>query len=341
MGELAKREVGALGAPIPTAEDIEVARNTVAAGATDAEFRLFLHDCQRQSVHPLDRLIHFTIRTDKRGVRRYTPITSIDLFRARADISGDYAGNEDPMFEPPQGRPNMATVSVYRMVKGVRCAFTATARWDEYYPGDGKEGFMWRKMPHVMLGKTAEALALRKAFPRQLHGIYIKEEMEQADAPEMDTPAPAQAKPLPEPEPQQTPAAAIPPDTVHTRGCASERMDSETQGHMRGEVIDIRTDESVQHEGVPLHLITMAPPGAISKPGKLPKMHATYGTFDKQFVELAQVAEGQVQTLLCLFRITKSGNRQIIDLDYAQQTSKALFDGSTRSAGPQRDGWID
>ena len=56
---------------------------------------------------------------------------------------------------------------------------------------------MWQKMPKRMLEKCAEALALRKAFPKQLHGIYVREEMAQAGR-EDEAPKPkVNAKPLP------------------------------------------------------------------------------------------------------------------------------------------------
>ena len=135
---------------------------------------MFLYDCSRQGVHPLDKLIHFT----KRG-GRYVPITSIDFLRARAESTGEYAGNDDPLFDEDSNPPAWARVTVYRMVKGTRCPFTATARWSEYYPGK-QQGFMWDKMPYLMLGKVAESLALRKAFPKALHGMYSKEELDQA-----------------------------------------------------------------------------------------------------------------------------------------------------------------
>src|SRR3990167_6049712 len=140
-------------------EQMELVRRTVFAGANDDELALYFHDCQRQGVHPLDRLIHPTIRTDKRGTRRYTPITSIDFMRSRAEMTNEYAGNDDPVFTgEPQQRDFAATVTVWKIVGGVRCPFTATARWGEYVPS---EDFMWRRMPHTMLGKCAEALALR------------------------------------------------------------------------------------------------------------------------------------------------------------------------------------
>ena len=163
-------------APAVTADQLELVRKTIAQGATPDELKLFLYDCARQHVHPLDKLIHFTKREG-----RYTPITSIDFMRIRAAETGEYAGSDDPLFTGPEGAPGFAaTVCVWRIVQGQRYPFTATARWTEYKPA--ANDFMWKKMPHTMLGKCAEALALRKGFPKQLSGLYAKEELDQAEA---------------------------------------------------------------------------------------------------------------------------------------------------------------
>jgi phage recombination protein Bet len=169
--------IAPLGAPIVTTEQLDLVRRTIAPGATPDELRLFVYDCTRRGVHPLDRLIHFT----KRG-GRYTPITGIDYLRSRAGDTGAHAGTTDAEFGPidEHGYPEFARVTVYRIVNGDKASFTATARWKEYYPGTGTEGFMWRKMPHTMLAKVAESLALRKGFPAELAGLYERSEMDQA-----------------------------------------------------------------------------------------------------------------------------------------------------------------
>ena len=162
---------------IVTEEQKELVKRTVAPDATEQELQLYFYDCTRRGVHPLDKLLHFTKRQGK-----YTPITSIDLFRMRADSTGVHLGTDEPLYQGAKGTPDFAAmVKVHKLVAGQKATFTGTARWSEYYPGD-QQGFMWKKMPHLMLGKCAEALALRKAFPAQLHGLYVQEEMDQAEA---------------------------------------------------------------------------------------------------------------------------------------------------------------
>ncbi len=154
-----------------TDEQIDLIKSNVAKGATDDELKLFLYTAKRTGLDPLTKQIHFV----KRG-GQMTIQTGIDGYRAIAERTGQLAGIDDAVYEGTTKEPIKATVNVYRMVQGQRVAFTASARWSEYVAF----GPLWKKMPFLMLGKCAEALALRKAFPNNLSGIYTNEEMEQA-----------------------------------------------------------------------------------------------------------------------------------------------------------------
>ena len=181
-----------------TRAQIELLKRTVAQGASDDELSLFIQVCKGAQLNPFLRQAHFVPFWDsKSGTEKRVIVVGIDGFRAIAEGGGQYAGNDDAVFEGEEvvmidvwkdkkvtGQkelkvPAKATVSVWKVIGGQRYAFTASARWSEYYPG-GKKGARWHSMPYLMLGKCAEALALRKAFPKLLSGLYAQEEMDQA-----------------------------------------------------------------------------------------------------------------------------------------------------------------
>jgi phage recombination protein Bet len=153
---------------------IDLIKRTVAKGATDDELQLFFHQAKKTGLDPLARQIYCVKRGSGMAIQ-----TGIDGFRLIADRTGKYAGNDDYEFAEGKEFPIAAKARIWKIVDGERYPFEATARWSQYYPGDSL-GFMWKKMPHVMLGKCAEALALRKAFPAELSGVYTAEEMSQA-----------------------------------------------------------------------------------------------------------------------------------------------------------------
>lgn len=149
---------------------------------TEQEFQAFLDAARRYQLNPLANHIYARLQEQtQRNPRAVTYTAQIDGYRLIADRTGTYAGNDDPVYDDER-KPNKATVAVYKIVAGQKCKFEASARWDQYCPA-GPGDFMWKRMPHLMLGKCAEALALRKAFPAELAGLYTVEEMEQADSP--------------------------------------------------------------------------------------------------------------------------------------------------------------
>lgn len=160
------------------------------ADAPAGDLALFLHYAQRTGLDPFSRQIYMIGRNSK-GQTKYTIQSSIDGLRIIAQRSGEYAGQTAPMWCGADGvwkdvwleptPPVAAKIGVYR--KGFVEALYGVARLESYAPKyNGQLSGLWATMPDVMLAKVAESLALRKAFPNDLSGIYTSEEMDQADA---------------------------------------------------------------------------------------------------------------------------------------------------------------
>jgi phage recombination protein Bet len=162
----------------------EFVRKNFCANAPDEFIEPFLKLCERRNLSPEANHIYLVPRWDSKAKReRWVPQPSIDGYRLIATRTGHYAGSDEPIFLEGEKHPTKATVTVYRVVAGVRCPFTASVYWDEFVPKE-TQAFMWNKMPHVMLAKVAEAQALRKAFPEDLSGLYTDDEMAQANTTE-------------------------------------------------------------------------------------------------------------------------------------------------------------
>lgn len=167
-------------------EQVQLLRDGYAPSASEVEFRTLLEVARLRRLNPFLKQIHFVKRKtrEENGNWReaWTSQVSIDGLRAIAQRTGLYDGQDEPTYERTKdGLILSARVCVYR--KDWSRPAVGVARWEEYVQTtrDGSPTKFWASMPHVMIGKCAEALALRKAFPEDLAGIYTDEEMDQAD----------------------------------------------------------------------------------------------------------------------------------------------------------------
>lgn len=169
---------------------------------------VFLHQAQRTQLDPFTRQIYMIGRREKNQRTgdwdtKWTIQTGIDGFRVIADRNPLYGGQVGPEWCGEDGvwrdvwvsqkPPVAARVGVIR--KDWDRPIYAVALFREYCGRTGKGDLtrMWREKGALMVAKCAEALALRKAFPHDLSGVYTAEEMTQADQAAGAQPAPQQA----------------------------------------------------------------------------------------------------------------------------------------------------
>ena len=161
---------------------------------TDDELALFIYQCDRTGLSPFADQIYAIYRWDSRANDEKMRVqASIHGLRLVADRTRSYApGNEywcgpDGVWrdvwlsdEPPVA----ARVTIRKLVGGDLVEFSVPALWKEFAArsNQGKLTGLWPTKPALMLAKCSEALGLRKAFPNETSGLYIREEMERADA---------------------------------------------------------------------------------------------------------------------------------------------------------------
>jgi len=179
-------------------EKIELLRRTIARGASEDELALFVEQCRRTGLDPFARQIYSVRRKQWNSLsRQYEEQqviqVSIDGFRLIADRTHKYAGQVGPWWCGPDGEwkevwlsdeaPAAARVGVMR--HEFNQPLYATALFKSYVQTNahGEPVNRWKNDPAGMLAKCAEALALRRAFPHELSGLYTTEEMLQADTP--------------------------------------------------------------------------------------------------------------------------------------------------------------
>jgi phage recombination protein Bet len=164
--------------------------------ATNGDLAVFMHYCQKTGLDPFSRQIYMIMRRVKEGdqwVAKQTIQVGIDGFRvirdriaARLGVTVEY---EDTIWYDTDGSAHRVWLWEHAPAA---CAVTVV-RDGHRFPGvvrtasymavskNGDPVSQWKTQPDHMIEKCAEAFALRRAFPNDLGGIYLEDEMAPAE----------------------------------------------------------------------------------------------------------------------------------------------------------------
>jgi len=191
-----------------TDAELKALKNQYAKEASPEQFELWIAECRNRGLVPVKDVV-LQIRATKEWnpdtrqkefTKKAVHITTIQALRKLAERTGKYAGQLPSIWIYLDGSGNRvesdiplpeangsvkprvpwaAKVSVLR--KGFEQPITVPARFEayaQYFSADNAKQLnsTWANRGPEQLEKCAEALALRKAFPEELGGLYLQEE---------------------------------------------------------------------------------------------------------------------------------------------------------------------
>lgn len=178
---------------------VDLIKQVVAPECSDEFLAFFAQVCAHRQLDPFAGEICAVPRRQKVKGRRdewetvHTIQVTVDGYRAIAERSGLYGGQDAPQWCGPdgvwrdvwleEGPPAAARVAVYRLdwsrpVVGI-ARYASYVQLGKSDKGEVYPKALWATGPDFMLSKCAESQALKRAFPRQLAaaGIAVREEL--------------------------------------------------------------------------------------------------------------------------------------------------------------------
>ncbi|WP_169165145.1 phage recombination protein Bet [Cellulomonas taurus] len=189
-----------------TSQQVAVLNHLGVQGADDDDLDVFFHVAKRTKLDPFARQIYMIGRNtydqrQDRWVTKQTIQTGIDGYRligrraadaakVRISVNAPEWAHEDgswrPVWMKAWGSPVAARITITRDGE----PFVGVALFEEYkqVKRNGDLTSMWAQRPAGQIAKCAEALAWRLAFPQDLAGVYVEEELQHADRQEPEQP---------------------------------------------------------------------------------------------------------------------------------------------------------
>lgn len=166
-----------------TSQDI---RERLCPNATESELALCVELCNRQHLNPFTQDVYLV----KYGNAPASIITNYQVFNRRANKQPNYGGIDSGVVVLRDGEVVKKKGSAVYKIIGEQLI----GGWAEVKFTDGKIPAYaelaltdystgksnWAKMPGVMIDKCAKAAAWRLAYPGEFRGMYVSEEMDQA-----------------------------------------------------------------------------------------------------------------------------------------------------------------